>query len=181
MPVIVISGQPGCGSSTVASLIARKLKLKHFSLGKLMKKLSRGRETERATKSFVTKIGGSRKFHEGLDKMQRDIAMRGNVVIDSKLGVHMLEDIADLTIWVKAPKKIRVRRIAKRDNIPLKEAVKSLEERDRTERNFFKKIYGFDTFSQEKKADLVLDTSEKSPEQLAAIVIKEIKKHKSQG
>ena len=33
MPVIVISGKPGCGSSTTAKLLAKKLNLRHFSLG----------------------------------------------------------------------------------------------------------------------------------------------------
>lgn len=178
MPVIIISGQPVCGSSTLAGIIAKKLGLRHFSLGKEMKKLAKGRETEKATKGFSTKKGGSTKFHHNLDEMQRNVAQRGNVVIDSKLGIHMLEDIADFTIWLKAPKNVRARRVAKRDKINLKESMKSLEKREKTERRFFRKIYGFDTFSQEKKAGLVLDTANKTPQQLAAIAIKEMKKRK---
>ena len=36
MPVIVISGQPGCGSSTTAKLLAKKLKSK-FACGGTVK------------------------------------------------------------------------------------------------------------------------------------------------
>ncbi len=42
MPVIVISGRPGAGSSTVAYLIAKKLHLRYFSPGKLVKSLCNG-------------------------------------------------------------------------------------------------------------------------------------------
>lgn len=178
MPVIAVSGQPGCGSSTLASIIAKKLGLRHFSLGRIFKKLSKGRETERATKGFETKKGGSAAFHVKLDKMQRKIAEKGNVVIDSKLGIHMLGDIADFTIWIKAPEKIRAQRIMKRDNVSFKKAMKLLKERESAERNFFKKIYGFDPYKQEKKADLILNTTRKSPRQLAAITIKALKKDK---
>jgi len=50
-----------------------------------------------------------------------------------------------------------------------------MEERTKIERRRFKKIYGFDTFSQEKLADLVVDTSRRTPEQTINYILKFIK------
>ena len=175
MVVIVVSGMPVCGSSTAAKKLAKKLKLKYFSLGKEFKKHMKGKETDRAIKMFKTEKGASRSFHEHLDDKQRELAEKGDIVIDSKLGIYMLKDIADYKIWLKANKTEIAKRVASREKISLKEARKLMEERTKIERQRFKKIYGFDTFSQEKLADLVVDTSRRTPEQTINAILKFIR------
>ena len=175
MVVIVVSGMPVCGSSTAAKKLAKKLKLKYFSVGKEFKKHMKGKETHRAIKMFNTKKGTSRSFHEELDDKQRKLAEKGNIVIDSKLGIHMLKDVADYKIWLKANKTEIAKRVASREEISFKEAQKLMEERTKIERRRFKKIYGFDTFSQEKLADLVVDTSRRTPEQTINYILKFIR------
>jgi len=175
MSVIVVSGMPVCGSSTAAKKLAKKLRLKYFSVGKEFKKHMKGKETHRAIKMFNTKKGVSRSFHEELDNEQRRLAEKGNIVIDSKLGIYMLKDVADYKIWLKANKTEIAKRVASREKISFKAAKKLMEERTMVERQRFKKIYGFDTFSQEKMADLVVDTSKRTPEQTINHILKFIK------
>jgi cytidylate kinase len=110
--------------------------------------------------------------------MQVSIAKKGDVVIDSKLGIYFLKKYADFTVWIKSSSLARAKRVAKRDKLALKDAMRIMKEKERTERRFFKGIYGIDTYAQEKRADLSLDTTNKSPRQLAAIVIKALKKDK---
>ena len=175
MVIVVVSGMPVCGSSTAAKKLAKKLKLKYFSVGKEFKKHMKGKETHRAIKMFKTEKGTSKSFHEELDAEQKMLAEKGNIVIDSKLGIFMLKDLADYKIWLKASKKEISKRVAKREKISLKDATKLMEQRTTTERNSFKKIYGFDTFSQEKLADLIVDTSKRTPEQTINHILKFIK------
>jgi len=191
MPVIAICGQPTSGSSTVAKLLAKNLKLKHFSAGDFYKKQAQKfineKETSQrrlwrqhtvtnpltqSTADFLRhKVGGSVEFHEKLDAEQVRIAKKGDVVIESKLAVHMLKGIADFSVWLKCKKTERARRVAKRENLTKTESMKILDEREAAERSTFQRIYGFDTFDQEREASLTIDTSKKKPEQIVNEII----------
>lgn len=185
MTVIAISGMPGCGSTTVGRLLAKKLNLKFFSIGKWNKEqlLSlEGRETKTETENSIemwkNEEGASKKFHEKSDDMARDIAKKGNVVMDGKLVVRMLKGLYDFSVWLKADEKIRAARYAGRDNITEDEALKRLEEKQKMERENWQRIYGFDYFDQEKEADLVIDTGDKKPEEIVDLIISHVIKKK---
>jgi len=175
MPVIAISGQSGCGSTTAARFLAKTLKLRFFSAGEYYKKFGEGKSTERAVGFWKTEKGSSSRFHNALDEMVVEEAKKGNVVCDAKLGVHFLAKIADFKVWLKASDAVRAERYAKRDSITNEEAKKLVKEKDRLERENFTRIYGFDSFSQEKEADLVIDVSKKKPEEVVNEIIKVLK------
>lgn len=178
--VIVISGMPGCGSTTTGKHLAEKLGIKFFSVGHYFKSLShKGKETERAVNLWKSDTGKNIQFNKkgdtnALEEMQIALAKSGNIVIESKLGIRFLGEYADLRVWLKAPLHTRAERYAKRDGISAIEAAKLLEEKQKLERRNFKKIYGFDFFDQEKEADIVIDTSHKTPEQIVAEIIKTV-------
>lgn len=176
MPVIVISGQPGCGSSTTAKLLAKKLRLRHFSVGDYNKShIRKGRETDRSITMWKTNKGASEKFHIDSDELARERARKGNVVIDGKLQIRLAKGFYDLSVWLKAPFGIRAERYAKRDGISLKGAGRKLKEKETLERKNWLRIYSFDYFRQEKGADLVIDTSRKKPEKVVEAIIKALK------
>lgn len=176
--VIVISGPPGAGSSTVSKQIAKKLKLEYFSFGELHKKMTANwekMEAKAALDSWKTEGGASEKTHVERDAMQTNIAKRGNIVICGKLSIHFLRDLTHYKIWIDAPLNIRAVRSAKRDKIPIKEAKKHIWERENIERESWKKIYGFDYFDQKKDADLVIDSSKLSVEETVRKIVGFIK------
>ncbi|MFA4819970.1 MAG: cytidylate kinase family protein [Candidatus Aenigmatarchaeota archaeon] len=176
MLVIVISGKPGCGSSTNAKLLAKKLKLKHFSLGDYNKRHAKKakKETDKSLEMWCLNKKDLKKFHIDSDKFANEIAKNGNVVIDAKLGVHLIKR-HDLTVWLTASKKVQAERYAKRDKIPVREAMKKVAEKEKLERANWKRIYGFDYFDQAKKADLVINTEDKTPEEITDLIIKKLK------
>ncbi|MEM5843639.1 MAG: cytidylate kinase family protein [Candidatus Aenigmatarchaeota archaeon] len=157
--VIVISGPPGVGTSSVAKEIAKKLKLRYLSPGKTYKSFLNEKEAKAALEFWKTEFGRSKKLHKALDKTQIEEAKKGNIVICGKLSIYFLKNLADLKVWLKAPVEVRASRTSQRDNIPFEEALRQISERERMERKRWKEIYGFDYFDQEKDADLVLDTS----------------------
>lgn len=168
--VICISGQPACGSSTVAKTVAERLGLDYFSPGQYFKKHSSGKETESAITVWKTEKGSSKDFHKDIDRLQLEIAEKGNVVIDGKLSIRIVKD-AELNIWLKADINKRAERVAKRDSIDFESALAKLKEKEELERSSWKKIYGFDYFEQENEADLVVDTTDISAEEAAQKIL----------
>lgn len=175
MPTIVVSGVPGAGSSTIAKLLAKKLRLKHFSAGDYSKKFGRGKETEKAITYMLSTRGSSKGFHKKVDEYTKKIARKGNVVIDAKLGIRMLKKIDNFSVWLKAPKEVRARRVAGRDNISYTEAMKKITQKEKLEKRRWHDIYGFNYFEQEKEADIVIDAGNKTPEEIAELIIKKIR------
>jgi len=177
MTVITISGLPGCGSSTTGALLAEKLGLKFFSVGTYTKKIVREdekiekKQTEYAIDFWKTKRGKSRNHHVAVEVLQQKLAEEGDIVIESKLGIRFVKN-SDFKIWLKAPTEARIKRYAQRDGNHEDKAKQQLEEKEKMERENWKRIYGFDYFDQEKEADLVIDTSDKSPEKIVDIIIK---------
>ncbi len=178
MVVIVISGMPGCGSTTTGALLAEKLGLKFFSAGNYTKQLARdeekidGKETERIVNFWDTLRGKSKDHHMSVEELQQKLVKEGDIIIESKLGIHFLK--ADFRVWLKAPKEIRALRYVKRDSISLADAVSFLRKKEAAERDNWRRIYSFDYFDQEKEADIVIDTSDKTPEEIVEIIIKAI-------
>lgn len=173
--VIVISGPPGAGTTSVGKEIAKKLKLSFLSPGKTYKSFLKEKEAKAALEFWKTEFGRSKELHKALDKYQIKEAKKGNIVIGGKLSIYFLKDIADFKIWLEAPLEVRARRTAQRDKIPFEEALKQISEREEIERKKWKEIYGFDYFDLKKDADLVLDTSNLTLEETIKKVLDFIK------
>jgi cytidylate kinase len=169
-PVIVISGLPGSGSTTIAKALAERLGLDLFSPGHVHKGIAKDsikdnrNETSAVTDAWETEQGKSKEFHKGLDHKQIDVASKGGVVICGKLSIHFLPN-ADLKVWLDVPLRTRAERSAGRDKISVEEAEKAILSRQETERSEFIRIYGFDYNEQKEDADLVLDTTGMAEEQ----------------
>lgn len=193
MPSILISGKPGAGSTTLAKLLASKLQLDYFSPGQLFKDVALGKvknqfyyplfkkmcdakklkvpdmnssDNSNATIDlWKTQFGSSTILHNIIDKLQKVLAKKGDIVIDGKLSLFIIKS-ADLKVWLNADTKARAARTSFRDNLSKDTAIEIIKEREKNERATWKKIYGLDYFSQETLADLVIDTSKLSPEQV---------------
>ncbi len=170
---IVISGPPGSGSSKTALALAKKLGLKCFSTGDLFKSYSKQRKNRAL--DVWEEFGKIRKFHQDLDEYQREKAKKGNIVICGKLSVFLLKDLADFKVWIESPLKVRARRIAKREDISMIRAIDQIKKREGIERRQWKKIYDFDYFDSKNLADLVVDTSQKSVEEVVEDILRSMK------
>jgi CMP/dCMP kinase len=177
--VIVISSPPGSGGTTVAKKLAKKLKIKFFSTGLYYKKLSKTKnETEAAFELWKTKLGSSEKLHNHIDKMQIELAKKGNILIESTLGVHFLRKFSNYKIWLDVPLKTRADRAAKRDKMTPEEALKKILDREEIEKREWKRMYGFDYFDQKYEADMVHDSSKEKPSQTVKKILEFIEKKK---
>ena len=203
MVVVVISGQPGAGSTTTARLLAEKLGVAFFSVGRVFKDIARGKvkkayyytflknlcaargleipdmsagdDSHAATSFWDTPLGKSKELHNILDELSNKLAEKGDVVIDGKLALRLVKN-ADLRVWLEASLNERARRAAERDSISLSEAKHLVSKRQEKEREEWKRIYGFDYWEQKWSADLLIDTTNISPSKIVNNIIAVLKK-----
>jgi cytidylate kinase len=170
--IITITGLPGSGKTSAAKELARHLHIKHYSMGDLFRKIAKKRKIPLLE---LTKKGG--KLIYELDKIQERIAKtHKNAIIDSRLGAYLIKN-AHVRIYIYAPLRIRVRRIAERDKKTYKAALKETLAREREELKHYKKEYNVD-YRNKSLYNILLDTKGLTVEQTTRKLIKKINKLK---
>jgi CMP/dCMP kinase len=152
MVVVTISGPTGSGKSTVAKFIARKLGVDYYSIGDYFRQSAR--EAGMDVKEFTEKA--SKEFHLQADNHVDELSKKGNIVIEGRLVGYMASG-SDYRIYLTAPLKVRAERIATRNEISIREAMKRVKEREDEHSRIFKEVYGLDVEKLEIY-DLVLNT-----------------------
>lgn len=144
-PTITISGPAASGKSSAAKGVAKRLGMKHVSMGVVFREMAS--EQGLPLDEFLAKSTAD--FHERADARQLEYAMRGGVVIEGRLGAWVAGDHAQMRFWLTAPLKERGRRAAGREGLSLDDAVRAVRKRDAIDVDNYKRIYGFDFTSLE--------------------------------
>jgi len=163
--VVCISGMAGTGKSTLAKKLAKKYKLRYYSGGDALKALAKDEGYNSSSGgwwespeglSFLEKREENLEFDKAVDNKLLEYAQQGHVLLDSWTMPWLLK--TGFKIWLVASIKKRAERIAKRDKIPIKEALKVLKEKEARTKNIYKKLYGFRLGEDFEPFNLVLDT-----------------------
>jgi CMP/dCMP kinase len=164
--IITISGTPGSGKSTLAKLLAKKYKLKQYSVGEMQRQLAQEKNmTELEYTRWVCKHP---KEYIDLDNKQKRLAKKDNILVDSRLGFHFIPN--SIKIFIKTSIKIGAKRIMsnkrKEETYTSEEqAIRDIQRRVILEKKTYKQLYGINHYDL-KKYDLVLDSTTKSVQQL---------------
>ncbi len=163
--VVCISGMAGTGKSTLAKKLAKRYKLKYYSGGDALKELAKDEGCDSSSRGwwespeglrFIKKREKNLKFDKAVDDKLLEYAQQENVLLDSWAMPWLLK--TGFKIWLVASKVKRARRIAKRDRIPIKEALQALKEKEERTKAIYKKLYGFRLGEDFEPFNLVLDT-----------------------
>ena len=84
----------------------------------------------------------------------------------------MLKD-ADFKVYLTASSLTRAERILRREGGSLEERLEQTERRDRNDSMRYKRIYGIDN-SDTSVADLVVETDDRSPDQIVDLIISQL-------
>jgi CMP/dCMP kinase len=170
--IITISGKAGSGKSTVAKELAKKLNLKHYSIGDLMRQLAKEKKISLSKLSKLAEKDDSIDLE--LDKKTIDLRENDNFVIDGRLTAYFLP-FSNLKVFLDCNDKVRAERILKDNREDEKsknsrELVKKIKNREQSERKRYTKLYSIDYYDK-KLYDLMIDTTSLSIEE----VLEEIK------
>jgi len=158
--IITLSGKAGSGKSTIAKQIAKRLNLKHYSIGDLMREIAKERKISLNELSQLAEEDESIDLE--LDKKQIDLRDKNDFIIDGRLTAYFLP-FADLKVFLDCSDKIRADRIItdKRDDETgknTKELIKKIKQREKSERKRYEKLYKIDYYDP-KLYDLMIDTT----------------------
>lgn len=163
--IITIGGPIGSGKTTVASSIAKRFGLRHLSAGVIFREMAK--EKGLSLEEFSRLAEKDPSFDRLVDERQRSLAKKGNAVVDGRLSGRFIDGA--LKIWLTAPFDMRIDRVAKRENVTLKEARAATEKRERSEAARYKKQYNIDLYDL-SHYDVVLNTALWSAEGVIEII-----------
>ena len=173
--IITISGKAGSGKSTVAKLVAERLKLKHYSIGDLMRKLAK--EKGMPLNEISRLAEKDKSIDMELDKKTIGLREKDNFVIDGRLTAYFLP-YADLKIFLDCEDRIRAERILKdkrndETSRSLKELAKKIRQREQSERKRYNKLYSID-YHDRKLYNMVIDTTQLGINEVVSEIINSI-------
>ena len=148
--IITISGKAGSGKSTIAKILAEKLKLRHYSIGDLMREIAKERNISLSELSKLAEKDES--IDKELDKKQIALKDRDDFVIDGRLTAFFINN-ANVKVFLDCDDKVRAERILKDERKDeksgdIKEIIKKISEREESERVRYKKYYNADYYDK---------------------------------
>ena len=158
--IITISGKAGSGKSTVAKQLAKKLKLKHYSIGDLMRQIAKEKNISLNKLSKLAEKDKS--IDTELDKKNIELREEDNFVIDGRLTAYFIH-YAELKVFLDCNDNIRAERIQKDERKEeksknIKGLIKKIKQREQSERKRYKKLYNVD-YCDKKLYNLFIDTT----------------------
>lgn len=158
--IITISGKPGSGKSSVADILAKKLKLKRYSAGNYRREMARKRGMSLAE---FNKLGETKDFTDKeADKWQEELGKKeDNFIIDGRLSYHFIPNSIKIFLDVKPETGARRIRLDNRKDEKFKtdkQALKFWQERYKSDIKRYKKYYNLNPYDK-KQYDFILDTS----------------------
>ncbi len=181
--IITITGESGSGISTVTEKLAQALEYRKFSAGGLFRNLAQqhGMSVEKFNEYAKT----NRFIDREIDTLIRRLGQGNEIVLDSRLGFYWIHD--SFKVYLTADRDIAARRIYEdtirgrrkgEEAVTIIEAAASIQQqRESTMERYFRD-YGIDV-GNTNSFDLVVDTDNKTPDDVVAIVRKRYREWQS--
>jgi cytidylate kinase len=153
---IVISGWPAVGKTTIATELAKEFGYKHYNGGDVLKMLA-------AEKGYLVSGNDWWDTEEAKNFMEeRESNSYFDIEVDRKLVVtsYTLPWLVpeSIKIWLKGSRSNRIKRMAKRDSLNLKQARDIIQQRDDNNVRIYNNLYGYEFGKDLSVFDFVLDT-----------------------
>ena len=174
MTTITISGLPGTGKTTVARLLEHRLGLKYVYVGEIFRRLAK--KYHMTLEEFGAYCEHHREIDEELDAYQLELLRKGNVVLEGRLAGWLAyrNQIPAVKILLDAPLEVRAGRIVNRERGDVEKRKQEIVKRERSEAKRYKTYYGVDV-SDTSIYDLRIDSSDKPPETIVALILRHLR------
>ena len=172
---ITISGIGGVGKGTISKLLSERLNYKVLSGGDFFREMAD--EKNMTVYEFDQFVKENLEYDEKLDEMQKKYGEENdNFVLESRLGWFFVKDSFKIQLICDEPE--RLRRVCEREGCDIFEAKNNEQIRLDSIHERYKKLYDIDDFEDPKNYDLVVDTTELTPEEIVDLIMEKIKRVK---
>ena len=179
--LITIWWKAWSGKGTVSKLLADKLWYEIVSIGDMKRKLAAemGINIIEFNKMWDNPEN-AKEFDLKYEEFQKNLKLNDNIILDSRLGFFAQPKA--FKILLDVDEKIAGERIfkAKREtdkNTTKKHAIDEVKERNSNDAARYQKLYNINLWDP-NNYNLVIDTSERSPEEVLEIILDEFKAYK---
>jgi len=173
MVTITISGSPGSGKTTAAKLLAEKLKLKYVYSGDIFREMAK--KHKMSLEEFGKYCERHREIDQQLDDHQLKILTKGNVIVEGRISgwIAHRNKIRAVKVLIDTDIETRAGRVVKRENGDIHKRKKEMLTREKSEATRYKKYYNID-LKDKSIYDVVIDSGDKTPEEIVDIIVKKI-------
>jgi len=175
--IITIAGDLGSGKSTVGKLLAKRLNMDFFSTGDLMRSIAEEKNISLLELSALAEK--TDEVDKLLDARQTELGSSGkNLILDSRLGWYFIPKAIKIFLTVDPEESARRifndNRSSEKENNSLEETMNNIRRRKESERKRYRKYYGI-IYDDKTNFDLLIDTTNLSPEEVVDKIVKSIK------
>ena len=164
--ILCICGMAGSGKSTLAKRIAQHYGLKYSSGGDALKAVAlemgysvsgKGWWETKEGLRFLEERSRNLEIDRRMDRKQLEWAEKGGIVFDSWAIPWLLK--GGFKVWLEASEIVRAKRVAERDNLTVKEALRFLREKEAMTKRIYKRLYGFSLGKDFSPFHLIIDVN----------------------
>ena len=178
--VITLSGEPGTGKTTIAKLLSEKIKLRLVTVGETFREIAK--EYNMSLSDFSSFAKANPDIDSELDLRQLKQAQGGNVILDSRLSAWVVknDNLNAFKVLLTADLDTRVRRIMGREGKKYDQVKHEILEREKSELERYKILYSAN-YLDKSLYDLIIDTSNLTPDEIVQKIIDGFSKFNSQN
>lgn len=171
---VTVGGLPGTGSSTLCSVLERALDLPFVYTGQIFRQ--QAVEHGMTLEEFNELAQHDENVDRSLDDRQLDYLRKGGLILEGRLSGWLAhnERIPAFKVWVVCDDGERIRRLVARDGGDARTRARADAERVEREADRYRRYYGAD-LEDLSIYDLVVDSTDRTPEQLAERVLEELR------
>ena len=175
MDIITLSGTPGSGKSTVGNLLKEKTGLKYVYSGMIFRDTAE--KYNMSLEDFGRYCEKNMEIDKELDDYQLEILKKGNIILEGRLAgwIAYKNNISALKVFLDTNIDIRASRIVNREGSDIEIRKREIIKREKSEVKRYKKYYDID-LNDDSIYDLVIDSGDKTPEEIVDIIFTRFKK-----
>lgn len=180
--IITLTGNPGSGKKKVAEILIEKTGWEKINTGLMNREMALKLQVD--FNLFNKYKQTHPEIDQEIDKEIKNIGeTRENIIVDSRIGWYLIPK--SLKVFLGTPIKVSAERIfndhtrTSEKFASLEEAEKAIEKRRNDEIELFMKLYSID-LADMSNFDLVIDTHDKTPGEVADLIIKQLQGNSKQ-